>query len=92
MSMTESGLTVKKSFHHASDNSDRIQRIVKFLRSKGEKGATSLEISDACYSPRASSDVSEARACGHNIDCKYEGKSPTGRKIYRYRIYEPTTH
>lgn len=88
MSTTESGLCCR-SFHHASKDSPRIVKLVAFLRQRGTTGATSLEIADACTSTRPSSDVSEARACGIQVDCSYEGATETGRKIYRYRIYEP---
>jgi hypothetical protein len=30
--------------------------------------------------------VSELRACGVTVNCDYEGKTPNGRKVYRYRI------
>ena len=83
---TQNELTVKRTFHNASKDSPRISKLVDLLKSQGDVGATSLQISRICDTPRAASDVSEARACGFNILAQYEGKSPTGRKIYRYRL------
>ena len=79
-------LPTRRSFHNASADSPRIAKLVGLLKQQGELGATSLDISRICDTPRAASDVSEARACGFDIHATYEGKSPAGRKIYRYRL------
>ena len=72
------------TFHHSGIDSSRIQRIVQALRGASHWGMTTLELNESCGSTRASSDVSEARACGMPIECEYHGKSANGRKIYRY--------
>lgn len=78
------------TFHHASIDSDRIQRIVEALRGAGNAGLTTIQLNDICGSTRASSDVSEARACGYPIECQYQGKSESGRRVHRYRLVEKT--
>jgi hypothetical protein len=86
MTCCQLNLLTSRSFHNASLDSPRIQKLVAFLKERGSMGATSIEISDHCCTPRSASDVSEARACGLDIVASYEGKSDTGRKIYRYRL------
>jgi len=73
-----------KTFHHSPIDSNRIRKIVDALLCAGKDGATTMELNRVCNSTRASSDVSEARACGVKIECRYEGKTHSGRKIYRY--------
>ena len=72
------------TFHHSGIDSSRIQRIVQALRGAGETGMSTMDLAVACGTTRASSDVSEAKACGMPIECEYHGKSANGRKIYRY--------
>ena len=74
------------TFHHAQADSDRIQRIVNALREAGQAGLTTIQLNYNCGSTRASSDVSEARACGYPIQCHYQGQTESGRKIYRYTL------
>jgi hypothetical protein len=74
------------TFHHASADSERIQRVVNALRRAGDAGLTPIQLNDLCGSTRASSDVSEARAAGFNIFCQYVGKSESGRKVHRYHL------
>ena len=74
------------TFHHASIDSDRIQRIIKALSDAGRSGLTTIQLNDICGSTRASSDVSEVRSCGIPIRCKYEGQTDSGRRVFRYRL------
>ena len=73
-----------KTFHHSTLDSPRLKKLLAFLRERGAQGATSIEISDVCYTPRSASDVSELRANNIPVLARYEGKSGEGRKIYRY--------
>ena len=83
---TQLELPSRRTFHNAVIDSPRISKLVDLLKRQGDFGVTSLDISRICDTPRAASDVSEARACGFDIHAQYEGKSPAGRKIYRYRL------
>lgn len=77
-----------KTFHHSSLESPRLKKLLAFLRDRGAAGATTLEICQHCTTTRASSDVSEARACGVAIVDKFEGTNENGRKIFRYILAE----
>jgi hypothetical protein len=79
---------MSRTFHHSSLDSPRLAKLLAFLRERGASGATTLELCQACCSTRASSDVSEARACGVRFVEKYEGKNSNGRRITRYFLAE----
>ena len=66
--------------------SKRLQKVLMRLRWWGKTGMTTFEIGLRCNSTRPSSDISELRANGKRISCKYEGLSADGRKIYRYTL------
>ena len=76
------------SFHHATTDSDRIRRIWAALRHSKEAGMTTAELNLACGSTRASSDVSEARANGIDIVCRYIGLTKSGRRLHKYWLKE----
>ena len=76
------------SFHKSPLHAERMQKLLTFLRERGQHGATTLEINEHCSSTRASSDVSELRANGVRVVMSYEGKTESGRKIHRYAIVE----
>jgi hypothetical protein len=77
-----------KSFHHSSLDSPRLAKLLAFLRAQGASGATTLEITQACTTTRASSDVSELRACGVAVVDRFEGTNAQGRKVFRYFLAE----
>lgn len=70
--------------------STRLQKLDAFLRHRGARGATSIEITDCLDRPAASTDISELRRnlrrAGEDVLCTSEGRTPDGRKIFRYRI------
>lgn len=67
-------------------NSLRLQKVLEFLRERGQIGCTPAEIIRACPTTRPSSDVSELRHNGILIDCTYERETATGARVYRYRL------
>lgn len=71
--------------HHASaDKSKRLRRLADYIRSMGRHGATSLDLQQWTGSMAIATDVSELRSNGYVIDCTYEKKTPSGRKVFRY--------
>ena len=68
-----------------------MQKLLKFLRSRGAEGATTFEITVHCQTTRATSDVSELRANNVDIITAYEGENENGRKIHRYTLAEFVT-
>jgi hypothetical protein len=73
-------------FHAARvENSARLQRLVAFLRSRGQHGATSWELMTECDLCAPSTCISELRWQGYQIETSFEGQH-NGRKVYRYRM------
>ena len=72
---------------HAADVSEsrRLQRVLELLRSRPE-GATTREIIAATGTCAVNSVAAELRQNGYNIECRYEGQSDEGMRIYRYRL------
>jgi len=69
--------------HAAKRKTDRLRRVINFLRGRGSAGATTREIiieADVCA---VNTCVSELRTQGHTIDCNMEGR---GR--FRYYLIE----
>ena len=79
---------MSSTFHHSTLESPRLAKLLTFLRERGASGATTMQICHACQTTRASSDVSEARACGVKFVEKYEGLNQNGRKVTRYFLAE----
>jgi hypothetical protein len=77
-----------KTFHHSSLDSPRIKKLLAFLEARGAQGATTIEITTACVTTRASSDVAELRAClvgtAKRIETTYEGENENKRRVHRY--------
>lgn len=75
---------------HAADpgKSERLKRILRFLRERAELGATSMEVTDQCSVVAPATYVSEIRRAGFQIECTYEGRSQAGAKVYRYRLVD----
>lgn len=72
--------------HHAArlKDSERLQRLDRFLIDKGKIGATTFEIMEACNSGGVSRDVDELRKNGIEVVCRYVGLNDNGRKVFRY--------
>lgn len=59
---------VRSRMHYAHvENSPRLQRVLAFLRERGDRGATTLEIGIECKVAAASTYISELRHCGYDI-------------------------
>lgn len=76
------------SFHAATLESNRVQKLLSLLRAVREKGATTLQINEACGSTRASSDVSELRANGVAVVCRHDHTTDSGRRVHRFWLEE----
>lgn len=75
------------TFHAARvSESPQLQSLLATLQSRGDRGATSLELQDECRIVAVGTRVSELRHNGYVVVCKYERKSEAGAKIYRYRL------
>ena len=81
-------MSTERTFHHSTLDSPRIKKLLAFLESRGDQGATTIEITSACQTTRASSDVAELRACiagtARTIDTIYEGENDNKRRVHRY--------
>lgn len=71
---------------HAA-NPERSQRLSKTLMAVSRRGGcTTMELAKATGSVAPSTDVSELRQRGWNVLSSYEGRTKTGRKVYRYTL------
>ena len=77
------------TFHHSSLESPRIQKLLAFLKERGQQGATTMEIAVNCASTRPASDVSELRACGIEVQTDFVGTNANGRKVFKYSLWQP---
>ena len=66
-----------------AEKSARLQRTLEILRAFPE-GATTFDLQCLSNSMAPATDVSECRANGYDIECRYQGKTSTGRRIYSY--------
>ena len=64
--------------------SERLQKLLYLLKAHVLEGITSLEINEALGILNPGTEVSALRRNGFDIDCKYDGKTSTGAKRYRY--------
>jgi hypothetical protein len=64
--------------------SPRLQRVVAFLRERGNRGATSLEIAQECAVVAPSTYISELRANGLTVRSQQERTTDTGARVWRY--------
>lgn len=71
------------------DRCPRLRSILGLLMSRGLEGATTLEIHDICGALNPATEVSAIRHQGYDIKCKYERRTETGAKVYRYRLVQP---
>lgn len=67
-------------------SSPRLQRILSYLKEAGQQGVTSLQIVHSCNVVAPATYVSELRQNGYIVSCDFEGTTPTGAKVYRYRL------
>lgn len=70
------------------EKSPRLQRILAFLRQRGERGATTLEIAIECTVVNTATYVSELRQNGFTIERTHERTTPGGAAVHRYRLVE----
>lgn len=72
---------------HAANakKSKRLQATLRALR-RSQRGCTTRQLARATGSVAPHSDVAEIRANGFNVSCTYEGTTPNGRRVYRYRL------
>ena len=68
--------------------SPRLQRLLALLKERGSKGATSIELHEATGALNVATEASSLRHNGFEIECKRDGTSAEGAKIYRYRLIE----
>lgn len=71
------------------ENSKRLQRVLAFLRERGDRGATTMEI--LRYRNVCTPCINELRANGVRIDTIPEGKTEDGSAVYRYVIRPAST-
>ena len=64
-------------------------KLIAALKSAGGKGLTTIEINERCQTTRASSDISELRQNGVEVQVDFNGTSQNGRKVYRYSLWQP---
>lgn len=75
---------------HAANikTNETLQRLRELLAFRGQGGVTSLEINEILHVLNPATEVSALRHNGYIVTCTYEGRSPAGRKVYRYRLVE----
>lgn len=75
--------------HYARlDKSPRLKRLLAYLRTRGDQGATTMEIIVGASVAAVNSAIAELRANGFTINCQPEGATDDGMRIYRYRLAE----
>ena len=80
----------KAGMHYGDvDRCPRLKSILGLLMSRGLSGATTLEIHEISGSMAPSTDVSAIRHQGYSIEAKYERRTDTGAKVYRYTLLAP---
>lgn len=73
------------------EKSSRLQRTLAALADG--KAHTTAEIAHLTGSMAVHTDVHELRRNGYDVACQYVGRSPTGRKVYAYRLKtEPASY
>ena len=78
---------MRTGIHAANpETSRRLKRVLNWLKDKGTLGATTRELIDGTGFCAINSIVSELRASGISVDCRCEGVSGEGARIYRYTL------
>lgn len=76
------------SLHYAKlESSPRLQRALASLR-EHPKGLTTRQWIDRADICACNSVAAELRKNGYNVTCGFEGRSPTGSSVFRYRLVE----
>lgn len=70
-----------------AERSARLGRTLAHLRACAD-GLTTWELIERTGSVAPHSDAAELRANGYNVECKYQGMTSEGRRVYRYRLVE----
>ena len=68
-----------------AERSRRLGRTLAHLRACPE-GLTTWQLIERTGSVAVHSDAAELRANGHDVQCEYQGTTPEGRRVYRYRL------
>lgn len=68
----------------SAETSGQLASVLGFLRERGERGATTLEIADHCGTLNVATCASELRHGGHQVLCKRDGTTTGGGKVFRY--------
>ena len=63
-----------------------LARVLAFLQARGDTGATSRDIMEACGTVAPGTVCSELRKNGFLIRCEYEARLESGAKVFRYWI------
>jgi hypothetical protein len=66
------------------EHSSRLLRALFYIKSAGKNGCTTAELQSYSESMAPATDVSELRQSGYLIECRRDGTTHGGRKIYRY--------
>lgn len=65
------------------DRSARLRRLLDVLTAHPD-GLTTAELISWTGSCAPHSDAAELRQSGYRVDCRYEGRTATGRRVHRY--------
>lgn len=63
-----------------------LQRLLALLQSRGSHGATSADLMITLDMVAPATWVSMLRKNGYPVECEYTGMTPTGRRVYVYRL------
>lgn len=78
--------------HVSTLRSKRLWKALTFLRTRESQGATSVELVDEIAKESRTLNIgttmSELRAKGYNIGCKFSHTTDAGAKVFRYTLYE----
>ena len=81
-------LADRPAFHFAdADNSERLQRLEAFLRSRQGNPPTTVELTgNPVYSMNPARDCNELKRNGRNVRCEYVGMNGNGRRVFVWKI------
>jgi hypothetical protein len=71
-------------------SSKRLQSILGLLAMRGDVGATTQELHTVSGSLNPATEISCIRAQGYKITARYQGRTETNAKIFRYRLSQST--
>lgn len=64
--------------------STNMKAVYNFLKLRGDRGATTLEIAEYCNTCAAGSTVADLRKKGFVVDCKYQFMNKNKKRVFRY--------